>query len=383
MLYCLMNLLSIIFSVAASDSAPGEVPATDSDTENYNDVADDMESIPSSPAVTTPFVTVTVTPNEASNSCDTPATPLAESESEPPSPQEDSGDEYTPSKSKKISTKRPESSKRGRPRKGERKRRESVRTKHQLVSFRDDSLPAPTNPSVPTKPQKPRAGDCSALTKQQNSSKGGTASPPKLQEAGKSGSNAPLKQQEARKETSTPFVVTSVSQAPTHAPNPATQPPPGLTEEEIKTDMKVLARRRTKTWHSGRITEIKPSENGSRYKVDFSEKGRSMLSGHHIAFDHTASLERLYVGVRVVAKFKDAEQSWFYSGILAELPNRKNRMRFLVFFDDGTPSYVGLPDLHIVCRPRKNSLRLKKLVSGFQPCLILLPNVGCFIQIQL
>lgn len=60
-------------------------------------------------------------------------------------------------------------------------------------------------------------------------------------------------------ETSTPFVVTSVSQAPTHAPNPATQPPPGLTEEEIKTDMKVLARRRTKTWHSGRITEIKPS----------------------------------------------------------------------------------------------------------------------------
>lgn len=53
-----------------------------------------------------------------------------------------------------------------------------------------------------------------------------------------------------------------------------------------------------------------------------------MLSGHHIAFDHTASLERLYVGVRVVAKFKDAEQSWFYSGILAELPNRKNRMRY-------------------------------------------------------
>ncbi|XP_029513741.2 histone-lysine N-methyltransferase SETDB1-B-like [Oncorhynchus nerka] len=337
--------------VAASDSAPGEVPATDSDTENYNDMADDMESMPSSPAVTTPFVTVTVAPNEASNSNDTPATPLAESESEPPSPQEDSDDEYTPSKSKKISTKRPESSKRGRPRKGERKRRESVRTKHQLVSYREDSPSAPTNPSVPSKPQKPRAGDCSASTKQQNSSKGATASPPKLQEASKSGSTVPLKQQEARKETSTPFVVTSVSQAPTHAPNPATQPPPGLTEEEIKTDMKVLARRRTKTWHSGRITEIKPSENGSRYKVDFSEKGRSMLSGHHIAFDQTASLERLYVGVRVVAKFKDAEQSWFYSGILAELPNRKNRMRFLVFFDDGTPSYVGLPDLHIVCRP--------------------------------
>lgn len=158
-----------------------------------------MESMPSSPAVTTPFVTVTVAPNEASNSNDTPATPLAESESEPPSPQEDSGDEYTPSKSKKISTKRPESSKRGRPRKGERKRRESVRTKHQLVSYREDSPPVPTNPSVPTKLQKPKAGDCSASTKQQNSSKGGAASPPKLQEASKSVSTAPLKQQEARK----------------------------------------------------------------------------------------------------------------------------------------------------------------------------------------
>lgn len=156
-----------------------------------------MESMSSSLAVTTP--SVTVVPSEASSSSDTPATRLARSESEPPSPQEDSGDEYTPSKSKKISTKRPESSKRGRPRKGERKRRESVRTKHQLVSYREDSPPVPTNPSVPTKLQKPKAGDCSASTKQQNSSKGGAASPPKLQEASKSVSTAPLKQQEARK----------------------------------------------------------------------------------------------------------------------------------------------------------------------------------------
>lgn len=51
-----------------------------------------------------------------------------------------------------------------------------------------------------------------------------------------------------------------------------------------------------------------------------------MLSGHHIAFDHTTLLEQLYVGVRVVAKFKDVDQSLFCSGILAELPNRKNRL---------------------------------------------------------
>ncbi|XP_041738795.1 histone-lysine N-methyltransferase SETDB1-A isoform X1 [Coregonus clupeaformis] len=265
-------------SVAAPEAAPEEVTATDSDTEDYNDMAYDMESMPSSPAVTTPSVTVSVSPNKASRSSDTPATPLALSESEPPSPQEDHSDDYSPpSKSKKVLTKHPKSSKRGRLRKGEEKRREPAEA--------------------------------------------------------------------------TPFVVTSVLQAPTHAPNPATQPPPGLTEEEIKTDMMVLARRRTNTWHQGRITEIKRTENGSRYKVGFSEKGRSMLSGHHIAFDNTALLEQLYVGMRVVAKFKDVDQSWFYSGILAELPNRKNRMRFLIFFDDGTPSYVGLPDIHIVCRP--------------------------------
>ncbi|CAB1351289.1 unnamed protein product [Coregonus sp. 'balchen'] len=147
-------------------------------------MAYDMESMPSSPAVTTPSVTFSVAPNKASRSSDTPATPLALSESEPPSPQEDHSDDYSPpSKSKKVLTKHPKSSKRGRLRKGEEKRREPAEA--------------------------------------------------------------------------TPFVVTSVLQAPTHAPNPATQPPPGLTEEEIKTDMMVLARRRTNTWHQGRITEIK------------------------------------------------------------------------------------------------------------------------------
>ena len=64
-------------------------------------------------------------------------------------------------------------------------------------------------------------------------------------------------------ETATLFVVTSVSQALTHAPNPATQPPLVLIEEEIKIDTMVLARRRTKTWYHGRITEIKPTGKNS------------------------------------------------------------------------------------------------------------------------
>lgn len=59
-------------------------------------------------------------------------------------------------------------------------------------------------------------------------------------------------------ETDTLFVVTSMSQALTHAPNPVTQSLPVLIEE-IKIDMMVLARRRTETWHHDRITEIKPT----------------------------------------------------------------------------------------------------------------------------
>lgn len=92
----------------------------------------------------------------------------------------------------------------------EKKRRESPLAKHKCGCYIEDLSPAPTNPSVPMKPQKPITGDSSASTKQLNSSKAGTASPPKsqepsksdksapkLQEASKCGSTAPSKPQEA------------------------------------------------------------------------------------------------------------------------------------------------------------------------------------------
>lgn len=61
-----------------------------------------------------------------------------------------------------------------------------------------------------------------------------------------------------------------------------------------------------------------------KYKVSFKEKGKSLVSGHHIAFDTTPRLEQLYVGARVVVKCNDRK---FRSAILAELPSRKNRLR--------------------------------------------------------
>ena len=63
-----------------------------------------------------------------------------------------------------------------------------------------------------------------------------------------------------------------------------------------------------------------------KYKVSFEEKGRILVSGHHIAFDTTPKLEQLYVGARVVVRCPD-NKFRFRPGVLAELPSRKNRLR--------------------------------------------------------
>ncbi|CAB1334526.1 unnamed protein product [Coregonus sp. 'balchen'] len=151
-----------------------------------------------------------------------------------------------------------------------------------------------------------------------------------------------------------PMPAVFVSQATPR--NTPTQPNPSLKDDEIKLEMSLLGKKRTKTWHSGMLIAINPVGNGySKYKVKFENKGKSLLSGNHIAFHYHPTLERLYVGARVVAKYKDGNQVWLYAGIVAEMPNNKNRMRFLIFFDDGYASYVTLPELYPVCRPMKRT----------------------------
>ncbi|KAL0985206.1 hypothetical protein UPYG_G00154080 [Umbra pygmaea] len=154
--------------------------------------------------------------------------------------------------------------------------------------------------------------------------------------------------------TGSPMPAVFVSQAmPRNTP---TQPNPSLKDDEIKLEMSILGKKRTKTWHRGTLIAINPVGNGyCKYKVKFENKGKSLLSGNHIAFDYHPTLERLYVGARVVAKYKDGNQVWLYAGIVAEMPNNKNRMRFLIFFDDGYASYVTLPELYPICRPMKRT----------------------------
>ncbi|KAM3596270.1 uncharacterized protein V6R79_011488 [Siganus canaliculatus] len=139
-----------------------------------------------------------------------------------------------------------------------------------------------------------------------------------------------------------------VSAAFSHFPKETTKTRPDLPEEDVKVDMIVLAKKAHMSFKRGKIVEILVKEGGRlKYKVQFEEKGKSLVSGHHIAFNTTAKVERLYVGARVVVQ---CEGSLFRPGILAELPARKNRLRFLVFMDDHTAVYVGLPSLHLMCR---------------------------------
>eukprot|EP00070_Physeter_catodon_P037781 XP_028344675.1 histone-lysine N-methyltransferase SETDB1-like [Physeter catodon] len=124
---------------------------------------------------------------------------------------------------------------------------------------------------------------------------------------------------------------------------------------DLVVSMRILGKKRTKTWHKGTLIAIQTVGPGKKYKVKFDNKGKSLLSGNHIAYDYHPPADKLYVGSRVVAKYKDGNQVWLYAGIVAETPNVKNKLRFLIFFDDGYASYVTQSELYPICRPLKKT----------------------------
>ncbi|XP_055976943.1 histone-lysine N-methyltransferase SETDB1 isoform X2 [Sorex fumeus] len=124
---------------------------------------------------------------------------------------------------------------------------------------------------------------------------------------------------------------------------------------DLVVSMRILGKKRTKTWHKGTLIAIQTVGPGRKYKVKFDNKGKSLLSGNHIAYDYHPPADKLYVGSRVVAKYKDGNQVWLYAGIVAETPNVKNKLRFLIFFDDGYASYVTQSELYPICRPLKKT----------------------------
>ncbi|XP_075463680.1 histone-lysine N-methyltransferase SETDB1 isoform X3 [Ascaphus truei] len=124
---------------------------------------------------------------------------------------------------------------------------------------------------------------------------------------------------------------------------------------DLVVGMRILGKKRTKTWHKGTLIAIQSVGSGKKFKVKFDNKGKSLLSGNHVAYDSHPAPDKLSVGSRVVAKYKDGNQVWLYAGVVAEPPSNKNKMRFLIFFDDGYASYVTPSELYLVCRPLKKT----------------------------
>ncbi|KAF4080413.1 hypothetical protein AMELA_G00171020 [Ameiurus melas] len=196
------------------------------------------------------------------------------------------------------------------------------------------------NPKQGDKPEtkaptsSPHSGTTDTSTSDKASKKTISTNPPDANEVSQTSSVTPV----------TP--VTSVTPA---------MPPRLQKEVMLKVTMSVLGRRRTKTWHQGTILDIKTTESGPRYKILFDGgKGKSVLSAHHLACVGPPMLKDIFVGCRVVACYKEDKQSWLLAAVVVEMPERRNRMRFLVFFDDGRPAYISLPDLHLVCKPMNN-----------------------------
>ncbi|XP_041811697.1 histone-lysine N-methyltransferase SETDB1-B-like isoform X2 [Chelmon rostratus] len=181
------------------------------------------------------------------------------------------------------------------------------------------------------------------------------ATPKASKDTGSTSNAARTSTPKAGTDTNTKNNTMKMSTPPTNTNATKTQDPPNMSQGRISVNMNVLARRRAMSWQQGKIVEILTRDGRLKYKIHFEDKGKSLVSGHHIAFDSMPKQEQLFVGARVVVQCR-AETPWFLPGIVAELPSRKNHMRFLVFIDDHTPAYVGLPLLHLVYTPLADPL---------------------------
>lgn len=131
-----------------------------------------------------------------------------------------------------------------------------------------------------------------------------------------------------------------------------------LKEIKLKVGAAVLGKKRHNHWSRGTVQEVETEDDGNTYKVEFKKGKTIVLSANHVAAYKPPSLKDLYIGCRVVASAKSENgKSLYNAGVMVELPERKNRMRFLVFFDDGLATYLALPDLYFVCKQTKKVWR--------------------------
>ncbi|XP_041471640.1 histone-lysine N-methyltransferase eggless-like isoform X1 [Lytechinus variegatus] len=122
---------------------------------------------------------------------------------------------------------------------------------------------------------------------------------------------------------------------------------PGLVEGK-----KVLAKGEESFWYQGILIGPPIHHKGmKKYKVKFEHGRKRLLSSKFLAVITSSKPADLAVGIRVVASYlveEGAKTKGMYAGIIAEVPMKTNRGRYLVFFDDGYAQYLSCDKIHIV-----------------------------------
>ncbi|KAK3591876.1 hypothetical protein CHS0354_005079 [Potamilus streckersoni] len=120
----------------------------------------------------------------------------------------------------------------------------------------------------------------------------------------------------------------------------------------------VLVRKTGDIWYPGVIVEvlnIKQPIAERRYRVKYeTSKGQKVVNGKQLAFAQSIT-RPVSVGSRVTALYKDEEtKNSHYAGIVAESPNGRNQLRYLIFFDDGYAQYCSSKEIFKVFEQSEN-----------------------------
>ncbi|XP_077446341.1 histone-lysine N-methyltransferase SETDB1-A isoform X2 [Stigmatopora argus] len=261
---------------------------------------------------------------------------------EQPKASDDSDSDFYPSNSDSDSDYIPEPS-------SPKKRRVSKKCWSEIQVTNKSNPPANAMTNVAKKSEdktNPKPNEALGSTKNVDThSSSGPINPVKTETVGKTKETAPT-----HTEPSTVCIISSCSQSPVLS----SKEPSEVFHAEILVNTKVLAKREEMSWEFGRVKQILEKDGVLKYAVLFKDDTEYFVPAHHLAFRKTPKLQNMYVGARVVVAQKT--ENLFQPAILAELPTRKNHQRFLVFIDDQTSLYVGLPCLHLVCKPLENPM---------------------------
>ncbi|XP_071476179.1 histone-lysine N-methyltransferase SETDB1-like [Diadema antillarum] len=121
---------------------------------------------------------------------------------------------------------------------------------------------------------------------------------------------------------------------------------------ELVTGTKLLAKGEENFWFPGTLIGPTIHHKGmKKYKVMFVQGRKRLLSSKFLACISPSKPGDLAVGIRVVASYvveDGSKTKGMYAGIIAEVPMKTNRGRYLVFFDDGYAQYLSCDQIHIV-----------------------------------